>query len=380
MDISDIASQRYPAVDPETPLREFRSTLEADDSNTVLVTEGNDCLGAVRTRDLVRSQVDDDTYASEMVHRVPSVERTENVREVARLLVENQTRVAPVYEGEELWGCVSADGILDVVRENLEVLRVEQIATNDVVTVSEDATLGDAVNLLREHDISRLPVVDGGDLTGTVTTDDIIEVVVEDLDGRRQTSGDRAGDETSILDLPVYDAMTSPADTTTPEVAVDDAVQRMFETNSDGLVVTGPSDATVAGVLTKTDVLRALTYTQEDHLDVQVTNSSLLQTTSREELRERIEDIASKFGETDVIHAHVRFQRHDEQLRGRSLVRCRIQLRTDETQLLATGEAYGADDALSIALDKLERNVLERKGKRSDEEYRGELLRKLNQL
>lgn len=55
-------------------------------------------------------------------------------------------------------------------------------------------------------------------------------------------------------------------------------------------------------------------------------------------------------------------------------------MRTNEGQIAGTGEGYGGDEAFSLALETLERNVLDRKGKRSDEEYRGQLLRKLGEL
>jgi hypothetical protein len=43
---------------------------------------------------------------------------------------------------------------------------------------------------------------------------------------------------------------------------------------------------------------------------------------------------------------------------------------TNEEQAAGTGEAYGGDDAVSLALDTLERNVLEMKGRRTDGEAR----------
>ena len=41
---------------------------------------------------------------------------------------------------------------------------------------------------------------------------------------------------------------------------------------------------------------------------------------------------------------------------------------------------YGAEHAFRVALDKLERNVIELKGVQADEEYEGQLLRKLGEL
>ena len=155
----------------------------------------------------------------------------------------------------------------------------------------------------------------------------------------------------------------------------------MLESDYAGLVVTPKDDdRVVIGVLTKTDVLRALTFTETEHMDVQITNVSLLDTTTRESIVESIEEVADKYRDMQVMHAHVRFHEHKEKLRGQPLIQCQIRLRTNKGQVAGTGEGYGAANSFRVAMDKLERNVLELKGVQSDEEYRGQLLRKLGEL
>ena len=155
----------------------------------------------------------------------------------------------------------------------------------------------------------------------------------------------------------------------------------MLEQNYAGLVVTpDDGDDTIAGIITKTDVLRALSYTEEEYMDVQITNVALLETISREAIVQEVEATADKFAKMQVQHAHVRFHEHRETLRGTPLVQCQIRLRTNLGQVAGSGEGYGAESAFHVALDTLERNVLELKGTRADEEYEGQLLRKLGEL
>ncbi|WP_336344344.1 CBS domain-containing protein [Halalkalicoccus ordinarius] len=379
MDVSDIATDEYVRARPDETVGELRSTFEDANPGGILVVEDGECVGVITPQELLRSQTDDETAARQVMKAVPVVDRTEGVREVARLLVENETRVAPVSVEGELWGGVTQDAILEAVLENLDVLTVKEIATQNVVTVTEDDTLSEAINLLREHGISRLPVVENGHRPiGIVTADDLVEFVVRDT--RKQSVGDRGGDSPTLRELPVENVMDRPPKTTTLESTVSEAVSTMLEQNVDGLVVVPEYDERVTGVLTKTDVMRALSYTREEVMDVQITNIDLLHSTSREEIAERLEEITGKHRKLDVHHVHVRFQEHEEELRGRSLVRCQVRMWTDQEELAGTGEGYGGDEALSIALDKLERNVLELKGERSDEEYRGQLLRTLDEL
>jgi len=380
MDISDIATPDFVEVGVDKRLGKIRAIFEREKPTGVVVMDDGEYVGVIGEKNLVRSRVEDGTKASALMKSAPRVDRHEDVREVARMLVEGDTQIAPVYEGEQLYGMITGDAILRAVLDNLDALTVDQIYTGDVITVGEKDRVGQVINSLREHGISRLPVVDDGDhLVGVVTTHDIVEFVVRNED--RQGKRDRSGDLHRMLDLPVYDLMSSPVITVDPGETVQAAVERMFENDVAGLVVTpDDDDSEVVGVLTKTDVLRALTFTEEEQMDVQITNVSLLDAISRSEIVESLTDVVDKYQRMQVHHAHLRFHEHKEKLRGTPLIACQIRLRTSHGQIAGSGEGYGADHAFHVALDKLERNVLELKGINADEKYRGQLLRKLGEL
>ncbi|WP_336343152.1 CBS domain-containing protein [Halalkalicoccus ordinarius] len=380
MDIADIATTDYTEADVGERFGKIRAAFEESNPKAIVITDDGEYAGIVTERQILQSHVEDNTKASAFMRSAPRIDRAEDIREVARMLVEGGTKAAPVFNGEDLSGLITADAILEAVLEHLDAITVEQIYTEDVVTVNRDTTVGQAINMLREHGISRLPVLsDDGRLEGIVTTHDLRDVIIRDMD--KATVGDRAGDIERILDIPVYDVMNSPVGTADPEEAVSAAVSRMFDDDYNGLVVTlDANDRQVGGVVTKTDVLRALTFTEEEAMDVQITNIDLLDAISREDIRTDIARVTDKYREMQVHHAHVRFQKHKEKLRGTPLIQCQIRVRTNRGQVAGSGEGYGADAAFHVALDKLERNVLEMKGIQSDEEYEGQLLRKLNEI
>ncbi len=385
MNIADIATKEYVEVDVGTRMGKVRSTFENGNPKGIIVTDDGEYRGVISEREVLQSHVEDDAKVAALIKPsrnvpAPKVSRTENVREVARVLVEGNAKVAPVFESDELWGVITQDAILEAVLENLDALVVGDIYTDNPVTIAESDGIGKAINQLREHGISRLPVVnENGLLTGIVTTHDIADFVIRN--NERMTTGDRVGDNSRMLDVPVYDIMASPVQTVSLETSVQDAVERMLTDNYAGLVVTpDEDDRVVNGIITKTDVLRALTYTEQEHMDVQITNISLMDGFSRQSVTNGIEEVADKYADMQVHHAHVRFHQHKEKLRGTPLIQCQIRLRTNKRQVAGSGEGYGAENAFRVALDKLERNVLELKGIRSDAEYRGQLLRKLDEL
>ncbi|WP_049927373.1 CBS domain-containing protein [Halopiger goleimassiliensis] len=385
MNIADIATQEYIEVDVGTRMGKVRSTFEDDNPKGIIVTDDGEYEGVISEREVLQSHVEDDAKVAALIKPSrsapsPRVDREEDVRETARILIESNAKVAPVFENGDLWGVITDDAILEAVLDNLDTLTVEDIYTADPVTLEEDDGIGRAINQLREHGISRLPVLnENGYLSGVVTTHDIADFVIRKSNST--TTGDRVGDTQRMLDVPVYDIMNSPVETTTLDATAKEAVETMLDRDYAGLVVTPEDDdRVVIGVITKTDVLRALTFTEEERMDVQISNVSMLDTITREGVVEGIEEVADKYADMQVHHAHVRFKEHKEKLRGTPLVHCQIRLRTNKDQVAGTGEGYGAENAFRVALEKLERRVLEMKGITSDEEYRGQLLRKLNEL
>ncbi|AEH35712.1 CBS domain-containing protein [Halopiger xanaduensis] len=385
MNIADIATQEYIEVDVGTRMGKVRSMFEDGNPKGIIVTNDGEYEGVISEREVLQSHVEDDAKVKALTKPsrnapAPKVDREEDVRETARVLIESNAKVAPVFQNGELWGVITDDAILEAVIDNLDTLTVEDIYTADPVTIEEDDGIGRAINYLRENGISRLPVLnENGYLTGVVTTHDIADFVIRE--SHSTTTGDRVGDTDRMLDVPVYDIMNSPVETINLDATAKDAVEVMLEKDYAGLIVTPEDDdRVVIGVITKTDVLRALTFTEEERMDVQITNISMLDTITREGVVEGIEEVADKYQDMQVHHAHVRFKEHKEKLRGTPLVHCQIRLRTNKDQVAGTGEGYGAESAFRVALEKLERNVLEMKGVASDEEYRGQLLRKLNEL
>lgn len=380
MDISEIAIPEFSEVDVNDQLGKIRAIFDENNPKAILIMEDGEYQGVVTQKRLVSSHIEDQTKVSAVMQSAPRIDRHEDVRDVARNLVEGGSKAAPVFENNNLYGIITEDAILHAVLDSLDALQVDDVATAEVISVTEQDDIGRVINQMREHGVSRLPIVnENGYLVGIVTTQDIIEFVTRNE--HRTTTGDRVGDSDRMLDLPVYDVMSSPVETTTVETNLQPVVQTMLDNDYSGLIVTpAGDDRLIAGIVTKTDVLRALSIREEDHLDVQITNIDLLDTIDRQEIRESIEEASDKYQDMQVHHAHVRFHKHKEKLRGTPLIQAQIRLRTNQGQVAGTGEGYGAENAFFVALDKLERNILELKGITHDKEYKGQLLRKLGEL
>ena len=159
-----------------------------------------------------------------------------------------------------------------------------------------------------------------------------------------------------MLDLPVRDLMISPVRTIRPSQTLEDAVATMFDVGGSSLVVVSDTDDPL-GIVTKTDVLRSLTWEAEGNRAVQILGASLLDDISYDEVVSMIDKFDTMDRELNVIDAKIHLHEHDEKHRGTPLLLARIRLYTDRGLVMGSGEGYGASHAIHEARDVLERRI-----------------------
>lgn len=135
-----------------------------------------------------------------------TVSRDLSVTEAARIMVENRIGALPVLEGTRLVGIVTEgdlimqdvkmefptyihllDGLImyppATARFESELKKavgaaVEDVMTEEPVTVQATTTVADLATLMVDRDVSRVPVLDGETLVGIVSKSDIVRSLV----------------------------------------------------------------------------------------------------------------------------------------------------------------------------------------------------------
>jgi CBS domain-containing protein len=153
-------------------------------------------------------------------------------------------------------------------------MRVEDVMSTNVVTVSPQTPLKRVAELLVWHQVSGLPVIDAqGRLLGVVSKSDILhkerEGTVGSLLGR--LLGRHKHEEAKQQARTAGDAMTAPAITAHSTMPVSDAAARMLEHGVDRLVVVpgrsfdgNAEDTTVVGIVSRGDCVRAFARPDEE--------------------------------------------------------------------------------------------------------------------
>src|SRR6056297_2136471 len=165
MDISEILSTKFTEFDIGTPLSKVAGAFENQELDAVVVTDGDEYRGVVSRRQLASSSNQPSAKVGSQVQHVPTVDRTEDVREVARLMIGSDAKTLPVLDADgRVVGVVTGDAVLEAVRPFLDAVTVEDAYTAELVSATPETTIGKALNMLREAGIAHLPVVDGEDL------------------------------------------------------------------------------------------------------------------------------------------------------------------------------------------------------------------------
>jgi CBS domain-containing protein len=104
-----------------------------------------------------------------------SVSTTDTVVDAAKLMRDEHVGSLPVVEDGRLVGMVTdRDIAMRVVAESGDLqMKVGEIASRRVVTAEPGQELDEARRLMAEHQVRRLPVVDGDELVGILAQADV---------------------------------------------------------------------------------------------------------------------------------------------------------------------------------------------------------------
>jgi CBS domain-containing protein len=381
MDIADIVSEDYVEFPPDTPVSKLVGTFD-DPTVDGVVVHGEVFEGIVTRRQLATSHHQPNEKIGSLLWHVARLAPDEDVRKVAQLMIDSDTKLLPVFDGRDLVGVVTANAILEKVQPFLDAATVAEAYTADLVTLDPESTIGDALHAFRDRHITHLPVVEDDTAVGILSLFDVTGLTVRpeqqsqggNGDGtdsfggtisdsaastRRGGFGAREGDRDRILDLPVRDLMVSPVRTIDPGETLEVAVRAMFDVGGSSLVVT--ENGSPHGIVTKTDVLDALTWEAGGNRGVQVYGTDLIDDLSYEKIVATVDKFDDRDHGMNILDAKVHFHEHDEKLRGTSLLLARIRLHTDRGLYIASGEGYGASHAFNEARDVLERRIRDKK-------------------
>jgi predicted transcriptional regulator len=105
-----------------------------------------------------------------------------SAREAAELLTHPQVESALVTDGERLLGCVTLESIVAALARGVDLLSatVREVCETDMATVGPDLPLDEALHLMAESGLERLPVTEDGRLLGVLQREPVARRLAEE--------------------------------------------------------------------------------------------------------------------------------------------------------------------------------------------------------
>lgn len=119
-----------------------------------------------------------------------------DLRDVLEQMADHEVGSVVISDDDEPVGIVTdraiALGIRDV--DSIDDVSVEDVMTEDPITVSENDTHFDALEMMSSEGIRRVPIVDdSGSLTGILSLDDLLVVTAAELSNASDVIEQQAG-------------------------------------------------------------------------------------------------------------------------------------------------------------------------------------------
>ncbi|MCC6023542.1 MAG: CBS domain-containing protein [Thaumarchaeota archaeon] len=381
--VKDVMRREVYLVEGNDPVSRAIGIMREHNAPLVIVVdklENGRILGAITERMIMRATYNPDAMKAKTVAaRIPRISSSASVAEAARLMLENHVLALPVEEDGKIIGVIAVEDVVHAMGDEFfSKIRVGDVMSRELVSIGPRDTVGQAIALMREHGISRLPVVDGGKLVGVVTIHDIIIKVIQPR--QRVTRGEYAGEKLRTLSHQVKDIMTTDVIVARPDEPLSTAMRRMLEADVSCLIVV--HDGRPVGILTRTDILApiaALAEGERRAISVQLSfKVNNLSESDKEQVMEVVERFLRRLGESvGVGYLMLHFKEHKEKHGETHMIHCRARLNTDKAHVVGIGEGWTPALAARVALDIIERKLVVMKENMQKYPYAEELLSRI---
>jgi len=188
-----------------------------------------------------------------MVTNVLTVSKDATIKDALNLIIKTRIGgVVVVDDDKKVLGIVTEHDLAFLLADKLTGKKVEEYMTKKVVTASTKTTLGEATKTMTENSFRRLPIVSNGKLVGMLTTRTIIDFI-----GRNNIFAKIVENKVDeVLKTRCEEIMKTGAATVTKDMDLGE-VARVIKDEGTGTVCV-VEDGKLTGILTERDLVLTL--------------------------------------------------------------------------------------------------------------------------
>jgi len=345
-------------VSPDDTVSKVISLIEEYYFREILVIENKKLKGIIYSKEIAKKGIVDPskTKVSNLTISTPPVLYPEqDVNDAANLIFKTGLRALPVVESGKVVGVVSLHDIVDFAAKTKEFRQtVAEAIMSTPEVIKEDTDIGKARMLMREKNISRLPIIDKNEkLLGVVTIFDLLKAVKPK---ERVNFYSMAAEKETSMGIPISTVITTLPTKVESNSSLSDVVSQMRKDGTDGVIVVG-NDFPI-GIITEKDLLEVyVSGLKKKGVYYQISGladeDDFIVSTVDRMIKDTIQKM-SKLLNPQFFFLHVK--RYDKN--GKVKYSIRTRFRTDKGIFISKSYAWDLRDAVNEALGKLERIIM----------------------
>ena len=189
-----------------------------------------------------------------MTHRVISISTLSKVDDAIELMKEHNVGGLPVIDKQErVWAIITERDIAFMFTGRLSGMKVASVMSPRVVTASPSTSIFEAEKTMVSHGFRRLPLVTEGKLEGILTVMDIIRF----FGTGKVFHYLKSGAITQVLQTPVIEIAETKVLTVKPQIDLGEAAEIMSKNNIGALPVVDNTNKLV-GIITERDFFKVI--------------------------------------------------------------------------------------------------------------------------
>ena len=371
--VKEFLKKDFSVISEEAKLSTALGRFEKRVETLFVFDENGNFKGAVDETHILKSKPDpSNTKVKSVLYHCPRVFENEGILRAARLMIENDAKELPVFnQGNHIIGTVSTEAILkEASRTSFGKTKILDVCTRNPEIATQETTIGEAFNIMREKNISHLPLIE----RKKNKTFPIGMVAMHDIATKYFVPKEKAGlgevisEKVHLMKLPAANIANYPLETVFEKETIRKAVEKMLERNTSALAVLNTAGE-ITGIATKTDIIQALLLEEKEKQAIIFSFAKGHEIESIDEIDlAHIKNDFEKFGKKYAhslkeSHVLVYIKKHREKTRHLSLYNVRVRVFSPVGVIAAHANGYGLEFAVHNALEKLTKLTEKIRGK-----------------
>lgn len=353
--VKDIMKTGVIDISPEATLSEARSKMLANNVHQLPVTEKNSLIGVITYKSIIDTGAPIETKVSSVCSRFQSISPEDKITSAAKRMLDLDIKALPVMEKKRVVGIISVSDILPLIAKAGLNQSVETIMTAPI-TIRMDEKLGRVKALMRDHDISVLPILGKNDeIFGAISFFDFLRAFAPK---ESQTRGSK--DKTLTFSDMDASSIAGKAVSIGRKKTISEAARVMGSNRAASIIV--EDGGKPVGVVAQKDMLELIASSESPGIYVQITNRAKMDEFTKEKLDDIVQDSVQKIGEIFEPRAlFLHIKTHEKG--GRTKYSVRMRLKTASKTFSAKAWGWQLLKVVTDVLSVLEKSTIKRKEK-----------------